>query len=169
MDVRYPIGKLQVPEKVTLENIQEWLKEIETYTIRLRETVDSLSDEELSRTYRDGSWTVRQLVHHIADSQLNMYQRLKLALTDENPTVPAFNEEKWAIQPDTKLPVESSIKMLEGINERIVSLGYSLTEEQLDRAFTHQENGKIAVATKVAKLAWHEEHHLAHIKIALSK
>ncbi|MED4403972.1 YfiT family bacillithiol transferase [Metabacillus fastidiosus] len=169
MDVRYPIGKLQVPEKVTLENIQEWLKEIETYTIRLRETVDSLSDEELSRTYRDGSWTVRQLVHHIADSQLNMYQRLKLALTDENPTVPAFDEEKWAIQPDTKLPVESSIKMLEGINERIVSLGYSLTEEQLDRAFTHQENGKITVATKVAKLAWHEEHHLAHIKIALSK
>ncbi|RSL30549.1 putative metal-dependent hydrolase [Salibacterium salarium] len=169
MDVRYPIGKLQVPKKVTFENIQEWLKEIETYTIRLRETVDSLSDEELSRTYRDGSWTVRQLVHHIADSQLNMYQRLKLALTDENPTVPDFDQDKWAIQPDTKLPIESSIKMLEGINERIVSLGYSLTEEQLDRVFNHQKNGKIIVATKVAKLAWHEEHHLAHIKIALSK
>jgi uncharacterized damage-inducible protein DinB len=169
MDVRYPIGKLQVPEKVTLENIQEWLNKIETYTIRLRETVDSLSDEELSKTYREGSWTVRQLVHHIADSQLNMYQRLKLALTDENPTVPAFDEEKWAIQPDTKLPVESSIKMLEGINERIISLGNSLTEEQSNRAFTHQINGKITVATKVAKLAWHEEHHLAHIKIALSK
>ncbi|WP_203249257.1 YfiT family bacillithiol transferase [Sporosarcina beigongshangi] len=169
MEVKFPIGKLQVPEKSTVENIQEWLKEIETYTIRLRETVDALSDEELSRTYREGSWTVRQLVHHIADSQLNMYQRLKLALTDENPTVPAFDQEKWAIQPDTKLPVESSIKMLEGINERIVSLGNSLTEEQLDRAFTHQEAGKITVATKVAKLAWHEEHHLAHIKIALSK
>jgi len=169
MNVKFPIGELQVPEKVTLENIQEWLKETETYTIRLREAVDSLSDEELSRTYRDGSWTVRQLVHHIADSQLNMYQRLKLALTDENATVPDFNQEKWAIQPDTKLPVESSIKMLEGINERIVSLGNSLTEAQLGRAFTHQKNGKITVATKVAKLAWHEEHHLAHIKIALSK
>lgn len=169
MDVRYPIGKLQVPKKVRLENTQEWLEEIETYTIRLRETVDSLNDEELSRTYRDGSWTVHQLVHHIADSQLNMYQRLKLALTDENPTVPAFDQEKWAIQPDTKLPIESSIKMLEGINERIVSLGYSLTEEQLDRAFTLEKNDKITVATKVAKLAWHEEHHLAHIKIALSK
>ena len=75
----------------------------------------------------------------------------------------------WAIQPDTKLPVESSIKMLEGINERIVSLGQSLTEKQLDRIFTHQVNGKIKVAAKIAKLAWHEEHHLAHIKIALSK
>ncbi|HLS59709.1 MAG TPA: putative metal-dependent hydrolase, partial [Virgibacillus sp.] len=137
--------------------------------IRLRKTVDSLSDEELSRTYRDGSWTVRQLVHHIADSQLNMYQRLKLALTDENPTVPAFDQDKWAIQPDTELPIESSIKMLEGINGRIVSLGYHLTEEQLDRAFIQQIDGKITVATKLAKLAWHEEHHLAHIKIALSK
>lgn len=169
MDVKFPIGKLEVPEKVTLENIQEWLKEIKTYTVRLRETVDSLSDDELSKTYREGSWTVRQLVHHIADSQLNMYQRLKLALTDENPTVPSFDQDKWAIQPDTEIPVESSIKMLEGINERVVSLGHRLTEEQLDRAFTHEENGKITVATKVAKLAWHEEHHLAHIKIALSK
>lgn len=169
MDVRYPIGKLQVPEKVTLENIQEWLKEIGTYTTRLRETVGSLNEEELSKTYRDGSWTVRQLVHHIADSQLNMYQRLKLALTDENPTVPAFDEEKWAILPDTKLPVETSIKMLEGINERIVFLGSTLSEDQLDRSFMHQKNGKITVATKVAKLAWHEEHHLAHIQNALEK
>jgi uncharacterized damage-inducible protein DinB len=169
MDVKFPIGKLQVPEKVTSENIQDWLTQIETYTTRLSETVDSLSDEELSKTYRDGSWTVRELVHHIADSQLNMFQRLKLALTDENPTVPNFNQDKWAVQPDTKLPVESSIKMLEGINERIVSLGHSLTEEQLERSFVHQINGRITVATKVAKLAWHEEHHLAHIKIALSK
>lgn len=169
MNVKYPIGELSVPENVTLENVQEWLKEIEMYTMQLRETVDNLNDEQLSKTYREGAWTVRQLVHHIADSQLNMYQRLKLALTDDNPTVPAFNEEKWAIQPDTNLPVESSVKMLEGINERIVSLGQSLKEEQLQRVFTHQTNGEIKVATKVAKLAWHEEHHLAHIKIALSK
>lgn len=169
MDVKYPIGQLQVPEHVTMENVNEWLKQTETYTQRLRETVANLSDTELNKTYREGSWNVRQLVHHIADSQLNMYQRLKLALTDDNPTVPAFDEEKWAIQPDTKLPVESSIKMLEGINERIVELGKHLTEEQLNRTFTHQVNGAIKVATKVAKLAWHEEHHLAHIKIALGK
>lgn len=169
MDVKYPIGKLHVPEDVKMEDIQESLKQIETYTIRLRKSVDSLSEEELRRTYREGSWTVRQLVHHIADSQLNMYQRLKLALTDENPTVPNFNQDKWAIQPDTELPVESSIKMLEGINERIVALGNNLTEEQLDRTFVHQINGTITVATKVLKLAWHEEHHLEHIKIALSK
>lgn len=168
MDIIFPIGKLQVPEKVTLEDIQEWLKQIETYTTRLRETVDSLTGEELSKTYREGSWNIQQLVHHIADSQLNMYQRLKLALTDENPLVPNFDQDKWAIQPDTKLPVESSIKMLEGINERIVALGNNLTEDELGRAFTHENNGEITVATKIAKLAWHEEHHLAHIKIALT-
>lgn len=167
MDVKYPIGELQTPETATTENIQDWLKEISTYSTRLREVVDPLREEALNKTYRDGSWTVRQLVHHIADSQLNMYQRLKLALTDNNPTVPAFDEEKWAIQPDTQLPVDSSVKMLEGINERIVSLGNSLTKEQLARVFTHEKNGEITVAAKIAKLAWHEEHHLAHIKIAL--
>src|SRR5699024_8873641 len=104
MDVKFPIGQLQVPEKITLEDIEEWLKDIETYTDRLRKTVDSLSKEELSRKYRDGSWTVRQLVHHIADSQLNMYQRLRLALTDKNPTVPNFDQDKWAVLPDTNLP-----------------------------------------------------------------
>lgn len=169
MDITFPIGQLQVPEKSTLENIQKCLQEIETYTLRLRETVNALSDGELDKTYRDNSWTVRQLVHHIADSQLNMYQRLKFALTDDNPTVPAFDQDKWAIQPDTKLPVESSIKMLEGINERIVFLGNSLSEAQLGRVFIHEENGEITVAKKLAKLAWHEEHHLAHIKIALTK
>lgn len=169
MDVKFPIGELQVPENVTLEHVEEWLEKIETYTTRLRETVDDLSEEELSKTYREGAWNVRQLVHHIADSQLNMFQRLKLALTDDNPTVPPFDQEKWAIQPDTKLPVESSIKLLVGINERIVSLGKSLTKEQLDRVFTLQGDGEITVAKKVAKLSWHEEHHLAHIKIALSK
>ena len=169
MDVKFPIGELQVPENVTLQHVQEWLSEIDTYTIRLREVVDSLSDEELSKKYRDDSWTVHQLVHHIADSQLNMFQRLKLALTDDNPTVPPFDQDKWAVQPDTESPIESSINMLEGINKRIVSLGNSLTEEQLKRTFTLQQNGEITVATKVAKLAWHEEHHLAHIKLALLK
>lgn len=169
MDVKFPIGKLEVPSNVTLDHIQEWLKEIETYTVRLRETVDLLDKDELSKTYRDGSWNVRQLVHHIADSQVNMYQRLRMALTDENPTVPPFDQDKWAVLPDTELPVESSIKMLEGLNERIVALGNHLTDEQLSRVFTLQGSGEVSVAEKVAKLSWHEEHHLAHIKIALAK
>ena len=169
MDVKFPIGQLQVPENIALSDIEKWLGDTATYTERLRAEVDSLSDEELNKTYREGSWNVRQLVHHIADSQLNMYQRLKLALTDNNPKVPEFIQNEWAVLPDSNLPVESSIKMLEGINERVVALGSSLTEDQLKRVFTHEVNGEISVGTKVAKLSWHEEHHLAHIKIALSK
>ncbi|MBU0438687.1 YfiT family bacillithiol transferase [Staphylococcus succinus] len=169
MDVKFPIGPLEVPEVVTLDNVQCWLGEINTYTDQLRETVDTLNDVDLTKTYRDGSWTVRQLVHHIADSQLNMYQRLKLALTENNPTITTFDQEKWAIQPDTTLPVESSIKLLEGLNTRIVALGNSLNESDLHRIFTLEGSGEISVAKKIAKLAWHEAHHLAHIKIALSK
>lgn len=169
MDVKYPIGKLQVPDNISLNDIQKWLEDTSTYTERLRAEVDSLTDEELNKTYREGSWNVRQLVHHIADSQLNMYQRLKLALTDDNPKVPEFIQDEWAVLPDSKLPVEGSIKILEGINEHVVALGNSLTEDQLKRMFTHQVNGEISVGKKVAKLSWHEEHHLAHIKIALSK
>lgn len=169
MDVKFPIGPLQVPDNVKAEHIQEWLGKIESYTMRMRGAVDGLSDEQLGNKYREGSWTVRQLVHHIADSQLNMYQRLKLALTDDNPTVPAFDQDKWVALPDNELPVESSIRMLEGLNERIVSLGQSLDDGQLQRVFSHEVNGEISVATKLAKLCWHEEHHLAHIKIASNK
>ncbi len=167
MDVKYPIGKLQVPEQVKTEDVEKWLEEIGSYTARLRETVDSLTEEQLEKKYREGSWTIRELVHHIADSQLNMYQRLKLALTDNNPTVPAFSQDDWVLLPDNQLPVESSVRMIEGLNERILTLGKQLTEEQLGRVFTHETNGEISVATKLAKLSWHEEHHLAHIHIAL--
>src|SRR5699024_6836734 len=136
MDVTFPIGELNVPEHASMQNVEKWLKEIEIYTIRLRGTVASLSDDEMNKTYRKGAWNVRQLVHHIADSQVNMYQRLKMALTENNPTLLVFNQDAWAVQPDTELPIKCSINILEGINERIVSLGYRLTEEQLDRVFT---------------------------------
>lgn len=169
MDVRFPIGKLEAPENATLEDVKKWMGEIESYTTRLRETVDALDEEALSKTYREGSFTVRQLVHHIADSQLNMYQRLRLALTDNHPTVPPFNQDEWAILGDNSMPVESSVRMLEGMNARIVKLSQSLNEGQLDRVFILEGNGEISVATKLKKLYWHEEHHLAHIKLALSK
>ncbi|GGI43045.1 YfiT family bacillithiol transferase [Mammaliicoccus stepanovicii] len=170
MDVKLPIGELQMPEPVTMDHIQQWLNEIGNYANKLRKTVDGLSSEALNSKYREGSWDVRQLVHHIADCQLNMYQRLKLALTDDSkPTVPAFDQEKWINTPDNKLPIEASIRMIEGINEHIVAIGRELDESDLKRKFTHVENGEVTVAFKLAKLSWHEEHHLAHIKLALAQ
>src|SRR5699024_615377 len=118
--------------------------------------------------YRDKSWTVRQLVHNIADSQLNMFQRLKLALTDTNPGVDPFIQDERAKLADSQLPIESPLERSEGINERNIAIGNHLKESDLNRTFTLRGSGEISVATKVAKLAWHEEHHLAHIKIALS-
>lgn len=167
--IQLPIGPLEASEHATLEEVSDWLAQIETYTTRLRETLKDITAEDYVKTYREGAWNVRQLVHHIADSQLNMYQRLKLALTDDFPTVPVFDENKWAVQPDTMLPAEVSIQMLEAMNTRIVALGKTLTLDQLERGFNHQINGKVTVAAKMKKLAWHEEHHLAHIKIALGK
>ncbi|MGW7977169.1 putative metal-dependent hydrolase [Staphylococcus xylosus] len=169
MDVRFPIGKLDIPENVTLDDVQKWLVEIDNYTQRLRDIVENITEEELNKTYRDGSWNVRQLVHHIADSQLNMYQRLKLALTDNNPIVPSFNQEEWVELEDSSAPIEYSLHMLDGINARIVALGNHIDKDQLERKFTLKGSGEITVATKLAKLAWHENHHLAHIEIALSR
>lgn len=169
MENQFPIGQLEVPEVVTEEHLAEWIEKITTYTSRLRQVVDDLSEDELGKTYRDGAWNVRQLVHHIADSQLNMYQRLKLALTSEKPNVPSFDQDKWAVQADTDLPVESSLLMLEGINRRLAHLCQRLTGDDLNRTFLLDGKDEISVATKVAKLCWHEEHHLAHIQIALDK
>ncbi|MBU6133385.1 putative metal-dependent hydrolase [Staphylococcus xylosus] len=169
MDVRFPIGKLDTPENVTLDDVKKWLAEIDNYTRRLRDVVENITEEELNKTYRNGSWNVRQLVHHIADSQLNMYQRLKLALTDNNPTVPPFNQEEWVELEDSLAPIEYSLQMLDGINARIVALGNHIDKDQLERKFTLKDSGEITVATKLAKLAWHENHHLAHIEIALSR
>lgn len=169
MDNQFPIGTLHVPDEVTDTVLQGWLESIASYTERLDNTVMPLTDKQLQLTYREGAWNVRQLVHHIADSQMNMFHRLKLALTDDTPTVPNFDQDAWAVLPDSLLPVESSIKMLEGINERIVALAKSFTEEDLQRSFIHEKNGPITVATKIAKLYWHEEHHLAHIQIALNE
>ena len=170
MDARFPIGELELPKTITMDHIQQWLDEIGNYANRIRKVVDGLDSADLNKTYREGSWTVRQLVHHIADSQLNMYQRLKIALTDDRkPTIVGFDQDEWAKLPDSKLPIECSLRMLEGMNERIVAIGRGLTEDELKRAFIHEDNGETTVAYKIAKLSWHEEHHLAHIKLALSK
>lgn len=169
MDVRFPIGQLAVPEVVTKENIASWLKDIASYTKKLRETVDNLSEEQLNKTYREGAWNVRQLVHHIADSQLAMYHRLKIALTTDAPQVAAFNEEGFAKLQDSNSAIESSLRLLEGMNERIVELGATLTEDQLKRVFIMSDDGETTVETTIAKLCWHEEHHLAHIKVALGQ
>lgn len=168
MDVRFPIGALELPDKITLRHIDEWLNEIEHYIEDLRATVIDLDEDALQKKYREGSWNVRELVHHIADSQLNMYQRLKLALTDDNPKVVPFNQDEWIQTKDNDLPVQISVQLLDGLNKRIVAVGRTLKEQQINRTFSLVGEGSISVGETIAKLSWHQSHHLAHIKIALS-
>lgn len=168
MDVRFPIGALELPDKITLRHIDEWLNEIEHYIEDLRATVIDLDEDTLQKKYREGSWNVRELVHHIADSQLNMYHRLKLALTDDNPKVVPFNQDEWIQTKDNDLPVQISVQLLDGLNKRIVAVGRTLKEQQINRTFSLVGEGSISVGETIAKLSWHQSHHLAHIKIALS-
>lgn len=168
MDVRFPIGALELPDKITLRHIDEWLNEIEHYIEDLRATVIDLDEDALQKKYREGSWNVRELVHHIADSQLNMYHRLKLALTDDNPKVVPFNQDEWIQTKDNDLPVQISLQLLDGLNKRIVAVGRTLKEQQINRTFSLVGEGSISVGETIAKLSWHQSHHLAHIKIALS-
>lgn len=169
MDVRFPIGGLEVPETITRAHIDAWLEEIAQYVQDLRKTVTHLNEDDLQATYREGSFTVQQLVHHIADSQMNMFQRLKLALTDTHPQVPNFVQDEWVKLSDSDLPIEVSIQMLDAINQRVVAIGEHLTAAELTRDFVLDGSGATTVGETIAKLSWHERHHLAHIQIALGQ
>lgn len=169
MDKRFPIGQLEVPEKITQHHIEKWLTDIQYYVDDLKKVVSNLDEKDLQAKYREGSFTVRQLVHHIADSQLNMYQRLKLALTDTHPTVPEFKQDAWVVLSDSELPIDISIQLLDALNQRIIGLGQQLTDDDLGRDFILEGSGATSVGETVAKLSWHERHHLAHIQIALGQ
>ena len=145
MDVRFPIGELELPNQVSLADVKRWMSEVERYIDQLKNVVNGISEEELKKRYREGSWTVRQLVHHIADSQLQLFSRLKLALTEENPSAPEFDQNQWVDLADSKLPIEVSIQLLEGLNKRVVAIGENVTEEQLDRQVNLVGTGELTV------------------------
>ncbi len=169
MNERYPIGEFDCAEHISTEEIKAWINEIRTLPRRLIVIVKHLSDEDLESTYREGSWTIRQIVHHIADSHMNAYIRFKLALTEENPTIKPYAEDKWAKLPDSKLPIATSLKIIESLHERWVYLIENLTNEQLKKTFIHPDSGIVSVEKNIGIYAWHGNHHIAHIKNALKQ
>lgn len=163
-EMRYPIGKFVAPVSYTEQDMRHWIHDIATLPGRVREAIISLTYEQLDTQYRTGGWSLRQVVHHLADSHMNSLCRFKLALTEDNPTIKPYEEAAWAIQPDYRLPVEPSIKMLEGIHQHMVALFESFTEDQWDRTFIHPESGSVTSLKKnLAIYAWHSNHHLAHL------
>jgi uncharacterized damage-inducible protein DinB len=162
--MKYPIGNFQRPTEITAELRGWWIEEIASAPGRLRDAVRGLSPEQLDTPYRDGGWTVRQVVHHVADSHVNSYVRFRLALTEENPAIKPYNEAAWAELADARTaPVKLSLDLLDHIHQRWVLLLRSLTPEQWVRTFHHPEMGDLSLEVSAALYAWHGKHHEAHI------
>ena len=163
-ELRYPTGKFKPPVSYTQHAINGWINDIKTLPGKMRNAVLGLTEQQLDTQYRTGGWTIRQVVHHVADSHMNSIIRFKWALTEENPTIKAYEEADWALLPDYRLPIEPSLKMLDGIHQHMVAMFESFTEEQWNRTFVHPQSGDtITLKRNLAVYAWHGKHHLAHI------
>jgi hypothetical protein len=163
MDLRYPVGPFKIEGEITSDLINNWIAEIENAPRLLREAVKDLQDHQLDTPYRPGGWTVRQVVHHLPDSHLNSYIRLKLALTEDKPVIKPYQEDKWAELPDSNLPVEVSLQLMEAIHSRWVSILITLSPSEIKKTFFHPESGENSIASMIALYAWHSRHHIAHI------
>ncbi|GEO02497.1 putative metal-dependent hydrolase [Adhaeribacter aerolatus] len=162
--LRYPIGKFNAAAEITNTAVQSYINDIAALPAQLRRAVTSLSEAQLNTPYRPGGWTIRQVVHHLADSHMNSYIRFKLALTEELPTIKPYEEDRWAELADGKTePVEVSLVLLEALHHRWVVLLKSLTPAQWQKAFNHPVSGITPLAKAVGLYAWHGQHHLAHI------
>jgi len=163
-DLRYPIGTFHFDGSLTEEQKKTCLDEIAGTPANLRSAVKGLSDAQLDTPYRAGGWTVRQVVHHVPDSHLNSYVRFKLALTEDEPTIKPYAEDRWAELADTKsTPIEVSLTLLESLHDRWVRLLRSLSTEDWKRTFRHPDLGAMNLEKTLALYAWHGRHHVSHV------
>lgn len=163
-DLRYPVGRFAVEGEITPERRRQWLDEVAELPALFRAAVEDLSPEQLDTPYRPGGWTVRQLAHHVPDSHINAFVRIKLALTEDVPTIKPYEEQLWAELPDVRAtPVEVSLTLLEALHQRWALLLNGLSDEQWKRAFRHPEMGEMTIEHALALYAWHSRHHLAHV------
>ena len=163
-DLRYPIGQFAATLNPSQEQRERWVEEIAALPAQLKEAVRGLTDAQYETPYREGGWTVRQVVHHLADSHMQSYGRFKMALTEDEPVIKTYEEGRWAELADTPLtPPETSLVLLEALHSRWVVLLRSLTEEQWLRSFRHPALGLVGLVKAAELYAWHGKHHLAHI------
>lgn len=163
-DPRFPIGKFHYEGPPSEAQRQGFIADIASTPAALQAAAGGLSAQQLDSSYRDGGWTVRQVVHHLPDSHMNAYVRFKLALTEDEPTIKPYAEDRWAELADTKTtPVEVSLMLLEALHDRWVTLLRSLNPEDWKRQFRHPELGAVSLEKNVALYAWHGKHHVAHV------
>ena len=164
--LKYPIGKFQRPQRITPETIGRWIDEIEHLPHQIRQAVKGLNDNQLNTSYRPGGWTIRQVVHHLPDSHMNSYIRFRWALTEENPVIKTYHEDRWAELPDAKHGnIDISLILLEAVHIRWVLLLRSLSLADLHKAFVHPKTKKeVRLDENIGIYAWHGKHHLGHIR-----
>jgi len=163
-DLRYPIGPFKAVMPVTHELRGAAIDAIEGFPPRIREAVIDLNDAQLDTPYRPGGWTVRQVVHHVADSHMNALIRIKLALTEDTPTIKPYDENAWSTLPDMRLPIAVSLSLIEAIHTRWIAVVNGMAADQFSRAFIHPElKTEMTLDHHLQLYAWHSHHHLAHI------
>jgi hypothetical protein len=163
-DPRYPIGKFTFNGPPNEGQRKRFIDDIERTPATLREAVHGLSPQQIETPYREGGWTVRQVVHHVPESHMNAYVRFKLALTEDEPTIKPYMEDRWANLPDVRsTPIEISLALLDSLHDRWVRLLRSLKAEDWKRTFRHPELGIVSLEKNLALYSWHGQHHVAHI------
>ena len=163
MDLRYPIGQFQAPAAATPELRRAWIDTIAAAPARYRDAVRGLSDAQLDTPYRPEGWTVRQVIHHVADSHMNSFIRFRLALTEDEPTIKPYDEAKWALLKDAAEPVEVSLALIDNLHHRWVVMLRAIEEDDFARTLRHPASGLMNLDTLLALYAWHSRHHEAHI------
>jgi hypothetical protein len=163
-ELRYPVGKFKFPETASPEERARFVEQIAAAPTEIRTAVAGLTGAQFDTPYRPGGWTVRQVVHHVPDSHLNSYVRFRWALTEEEPDIKAYHEDRWAELADARTaPVEVSLALLDSLHARWVALLRSLNEQEWKRTFRHPQHGLITLEKNAALYAWHGRHHTAHI------
>lgn len=166
-ELKFPIGKFVAPETITQQLLTLWIDEIATLPQRLQEVVSSLSSTQLNKPYRPDGWTGVQVIHHIADSHMNAFIRFKLTLTEEQPTIKPYLQDKWVGFDDVnEAPIGLSVELLKNLHARWVILLKSLSMDDFERKYIHPEYNYAVPLKQVTGLyAWHGNHHLAHLKL----
>lgn len=163
-DLWYPIGPFQAKSSLTPPDRRNYISQLAEIPVRLRAAIENLTPEQMDTPYRPGGWTVRQVIHHLADASLNWYVRTKLALTEDEPLIKPYDEKLWAELQDARSgPIEPSLLLLEGLHARWTSFFESLESADWTRKLIHPERGVITIDATLPILAWHGRHHTAHI------
>lgn len=170
-ELRYPIGKFEASSSISVEQVSEWINILEHYPNRLELLVKELSTNQLETPYRPGGWTVRQVIHHVADSHNHSYIRFKWALTEETPIIKPYLEKEWAALFDTRTaPIELSLNHLSAVHAKLVYLLKGLSSPDLKRSFIHPESKEsTTIEENIGRYVWHGNHHYSHIKNLLQR